>query len=99
MYTGIEAKIQQHAQIYEQNRGTEASDSWRCSKRRVQAGVQAGGVQTLRAARTLTHCARSDGSAAPADAAPQCSNIKSCRNWISYGMIVPEDPKIGFGQR
>eukprot|EP00965_Chrysotila_dentata_P094828 3136277-Pleurochrysis_carterae.AAC.1 len=62
------------------------SDSWRCSKRRVQsvqAGVQAGGVQTWRAAPTLTLCARSDGSVAPADAAPQRINIKGCRNRIS----------------
>eukprot|EP00965_Chrysotila_dentata_P246455 6207175-Pleurochrysis_carterae.AAC.1 len=58
----------------------------------MQAGVQADGVETWRAAPTLTLCARSGGSAAPADAAPQRSNIKGCRNRISYG-IVPEDPK------
>eukprot|EP00965_Chrysotila_dentata_P138916 4594701-Pleurochrysis_carterae.AAC.1 len=52
----------------------------------MQAGVQEGGVQTWRAAPTLTLCARSDGSAAQADAAPQRSNIKGCRNRI---LVIP----------
>eukprot|EP00965_Chrysotila_dentata_P188183 6172580-Pleurochrysis_carterae.AAC.1 len=49
----------------------------------MQAGVQAGSVQTWCVAPTLTRCARSDGSTAPADAAPQRSNIKGCQNRIS----------------
>eukprot|EP00965_Chrysotila_dentata_P068292 2258052-Pleurochrysis_carterae.AAC.1 len=52
----------------------------------MQAGMKAGGVQTWRAAPTLTLCARSDGSAAPADAAPQRSNIKGGRNRI---LVIP----------
>eukprot|EP00965_Chrysotila_dentata_P148631 4907994-Pleurochrysis_carterae.AAC.2 len=42
----------------------------------MQSGVQAGSVQTWCAAPTLTLSTRSDGSAAPADAAPQRGNTK-----------------------
>eukprot|EP00965_Chrysotila_dentata_P164415 5428977-Pleurochrysis_carterae.AAC.1 len=52
----------------------------------MQGGVQAGSVQTWCAAPTLTLCARSAGSTAPADAAPQRGNTKGCRNRIS---VIP----------
>eukprot|EP00965_Chrysotila_dentata_P013783 457117-Pleurochrysis_carterae.AAC.4 len=52
----------------------------------MQGGVQAGGIQTWCAAPTLTLCARSDGSAEPADAAPQRGNTKGYQNRI---LVIP----------
>eukprot|EP00965_Chrysotila_dentata_P232864 6199239-Pleurochrysis_carterae.AAC.4 len=75
------------------------SYAWRCSKRKAQSmqtGVQAGGVQTWRAAPTLTLYARSDGSAAGRRLQTphrSAATLRVTEIGFRMEMIVPEDPK------